>query len=133
MAPPESIDPPGEGAGPVREINAVTLATTDMAASVAFYLALGFRLVFGGPDGAFTTFGAGAGFVNLQLDPAYQRPSQVWGRAILWVYDVDALYQTALDAGLRPENTPSDAPWGERYFHLLDPAGHEIGFAEPLP
>jgi uncharacterized glyoxalase superfamily protein PhnB len=27
---------------------------------------------------------------------------------------------------------PSDAPWGERYFHVTDPDGHELSFARPL-
>jgi uncharacterized glyoxalase superfamily protein PhnB len=27
---------------------------------------------------------------------------------------------------------PSDAPWGERYFHVRDPAGHELSFARLL-
>ena len=35
-------------------------------------------------------------------------------------------------AGLRPEVEPRDAPWGERYFHLTDPDGHELSFARPL-
>jgi uncharacterized glyoxalase superfamily protein PhnB len=27
---------------------------------------------------------------------------------------------------------PTDAPWGERYFHLRDPDGHELSFAKLL-
>jgi uncharacterized glyoxalase superfamily protein PhnB len=27
---------------------------------------------------------------------------------------------------------PADAPWGERYFHVRDPDGHELSFARPL-
>jgi uncharacterized glyoxalase superfamily protein PhnB len=26
--------------------------------------------------------------------------------------------------------SPTDAPWGERYFHLRDPDGHELSFAK---
>jgi len=33
---------------------------------------------------------------------------------------------------LDPGTTPADAEWGERYFHLTDPDGHEISFARPL-
>jgi hypothetical protein len=33
---------------------------------------------------------------------------------------------------LDPDTTPADAEWGERYFHLTDPDGHEISFAKPL-
>jgi uncharacterized glyoxalase superfamily protein PhnB len=46
---------------------------------------------------------------------------------------VDALHARALAAGLAPEAPPRDAEWGERYFHLRDPDGHELSFARPLP
>ncbi len=38
----------------------------------------------------------------------------------------------AVEAGFEPETAPADAPWGERYFHLVDPDGHELSFARPL-
>lgn len=116
--------------GPVESINAVTLVTRDMAASVAFYEALGFRLRYGGTGAAFTSFHAGDGFLNLQAGDAVV--SAVWGRVIFWVDDVDAMHRRALDAGVTPATTPEDAPWGERYFHLHDPDGHELSFARPL-
>jgi len=51
---------------------------------------------------------------------------------IFYVSDVDALYARALGAGLRPQAPPRDAPWGERFFHITDPDGHELSFAHPL-
>jgi uncharacterized glyoxalase superfamily protein PhnB len=48
------------------------------------------------------------------------------------VSDVDTLYAQALDHGIRPDTTPRDAEWGERYFHVTDPDGHELSFARPL-
>ena len=117
---------------PVEQISAVTLAVRDMAASLAFYEVLGFRVLYGGADSGFTSLQAGTGFVNLQLDPSWVPPPRVWGRAIFWVVDVDAVHDRAVAAGLVPEMAPSDAPWGERYFHLRDPDGHELSFARPL-
>lgn len=117
---------------PVEAISAVTLAVSDMAASCAFYEALGFVPAFGGPDAPFTSLRCGAGFLNLQLDPAHAPLPQIWGRLILWVDDVDALHANAVAAGLHPEAAPADAFWGERYFHLRDPDGHELSFARPL-
>src|SRR5260370_34379779 len=35
------------------------------------------------------------------------------------------------DRGFDPE-IPRDAAWGERYFHMPDPDGHELSFARPL-
>jgi hypothetical protein len=32
----------------------------------------------------------------------------------------------------RPDTAPRDAEWGERFFHLTDPDGHELSFAWPL-
>ena len=51
---------------------------------------------------------------------------------ILHVDDVDALYQRLVGAGLSPDSTPQDAPWGERYFHITDPDSHELSFARRL-
>jgi catechol 2,3-dioxygenase-like lactoylglutathione lyase family enzyme len=114
-------------------LNAVTLATADMAASVAFYETLGMTLAFGGADAPFSTLRVGAtDFVNLQLDPTWSPPTRVWGRFIVWVDDVDAVHGRLLEHGVEPEFAPSDAPWGERYFHVLDPAGHEVSIARRL-
>lgn len=119
--------------GPIERIDAVTLATTDMGEAVAFYLAVGFDVAYGGPEAEFTSLRAGDGYLNLQLDPGAVRPVQPWGRVILFVEDVDALHRRCVDAGLSPSTAPADAPWGERYFHLSDPDGHELSFARPLP
>jgi len=119
-------------ADPVESINAVTLLTADMGAAVAFYRAMGFQVVAGGPDAPFTTFGAGAGFLNLQLDPAHAPIAGIWGRVIFWVADVDEAYVRAQANGYTPSTVPADASWGERYFHITDPDGHELSFARPL-
>jgi len=61
-----------------------------------------------------------------------QKPDGV-GRNIFYVSDVDQMYELALSEGLQPEFSPRDAPWGERYFHIRDPAGNELSFAKRLP
>ncbi len=116
---------------PVERISAVTLLTVDMAQAVAFYQLLGFHLLYGGPLAPFTSFRVGTGYLNLQLDNAGP-PRGVWGRVVLWVDDVDDMYRRALSARFDPETSPEDAPWGERYFHIHDPDGHELSFARPL-
>ncbi len=114
-------------------LSAVTLATADMAASVAFYDALDLDLVHGGAAAGFTTYRLGpTSFLNLQLDPGWTPLERVWGRFIVWVDDVDAVHARLVAAGVRPQFPPSDAPWGERYFHVRDPAGHEVSIARPL-
>ena len=119
------------GGSPIESINAVTLAVSEMARAVAFYRALGFELVVGGDDAAFTTFTVGSGYLNLQLDPAHAPLPAIWGRVIFFVDDVDAVHARAVAAGA-DVTTPADAPWGERYFHVHDPDGHELSFARPL-
>ena len=121
------------GSGPLESLSAVTLVTHDMSSAVAFYRSLGFELAFGGPDDAFSTFRVGQSFLNLQLDSTSTPGREVWGRVIFWVDDVNAMYARAVDAALTPTSEPSDAPWGERYFHIRDRDGHELSFARRLP
>ena len=112
----------------IRRIDAVTLSTHDMAASVAFYTALGFAVSFGGPDSDFTTMSVPGCHVNLTTDGGVCP----WGRVVFHVDDVDSLHARAVAAGLRPDAPPADASWGERFFPIHDPAGHDLSFARPL-
>jgi catechol 2,3-dioxygenase-like lactoylglutathione lyase family enzyme len=116
----------------IEMLNAVTLVTADMARSYAFYAALGFESIVGGAAAPFTTYRAGDGFLNVQLDPEHAPIPAIWGRVIFWVADVDELYARTVAGGFEPEMAPSDAPWGERYFHIRDPDGHELSFARLL-
>lgn len=119
------------GKEPIEHLSAVTLVTTDMELAVQFYEALGFRRLYGGPQTDFTSYQVGEGFLNLQLVQGAGRPS-AWGRVIFWVDDVDTMHRRVCAAGYRPESAPADAPWGERYFHVRDPDGHELSFARRL-
>jgi catechol 2,3-dioxygenase-like lactoylglutathione lyase family enzyme len=114
----------------VVSLSAVTLATRDMARAVRFYEALGFPCKYGGPSEGFTSFEFGNTFLNLIADS--RGSAGWWGRVIVHVSDVDGMYSRALAAGITPEFAPQDAPWGERYFHVFDPEGHEISFAKPI-
>lgn len=109
-------------------IDAVTLATHDMSRSVEFYESLGLERRYGGPESEFTSFQVGPGYLNLIAQPPDVEWSW-WGRLILHVSDVDAVYERATALGLDPEAPPRDAEWGERYFHITDPDGHELSFA----
>jgi catechol 2,3-dioxygenase-like lactoylglutathione lyase family enzyme len=115
----------------IESISALTLATHDMPRAVRFYVALGFDLIYGGADARFTSFRAGSGYLNLTAQPD-DRQWAWWGRAILYVADVDAMQSRVIGAGYQPDTAPRDAPWGERYFHVTDPDGHQLSFACPL-
>ena len=114
----------------IESINAVTLAVHHMSRSVRFYTALGFVVRYGGEHAAFTSLRAGSSCLNLIAQPA-DRSWSWWGRVIFHVSDVDAFHRRAVEQGLTPTTVPADAPWGERYFHISDPDGHELSFARP--
>lgn len=116
---------------PIESLSAITLATRDMARAVRFYEMLGFERLHGGPTADFTSFRVGGSNLNLIAQCGHGAVAW-WGRVIFHVADVDACYRRALACGLRPQFAPRDAPWGERYFHLSDPDGHELSFARPL-
>ena len=114
----------------IDSISAVTLATHDMARALRFYRALGFPLRYVDDAASFSSLSAGNACLNLIAQA--ERNWSWWGRIIFYVPDVDALFRRAVDAGLQPDAPPQDATWGERYFHISDPDGHELSFATPL-
>lgn len=118
-------------ASPITAISAVTLTVGDMPRAVSFYESLGFRIYYGGREASFTSFHAGDGYLNLQSDN-FAGDATKWGRVIYHVDDVDAMYARCVSAGWSPQFAPRDADWGERYFHITDPDGHELSFAKPL-
>ena len=138
MSTPPTTDAPSENTGAagigsavtIDAISAVTLGTHDMARALRFYRALGFPLRYGRDDAAFSSLSAGSACLNLIVESA--RTWSWWGRIIFYVSDVDALHRQAVEAGQQPDAAPSDASWGERYFHITDPDGHELSFATPL-
>ena len=100
-----------------------------MPRSVDFYKKLGLELLYGGEPATFTSFRAGEGFINLILTGS--EAGGWWGRVILRVEVVDSLHSKLKESGLEPE-PPRDGEWGERFFHLKDPDGHELSFAQLL-
>jgi catechol 2,3-dioxygenase-like lactoylglutathione lyase family enzyme len=79
-------------------ISAVTFAVSDMPRSVEFYKKLGFELLYGGHEAAFSSLKAGEAFVNLVMQPGYD--ARWWGRVIFRVDEVDAHYRAQREQGL---------------------------------
>ena len=115
----------------IAKISAVTLRVRNMKASLQFYRdVLGMELLYGGEASRFSSLrakDADAAILNLEQGDA----STDWGRLIFHVADVDACWRLLTDLGFAPEK-PRNASWGERYFHMRDPDGHELSFARPL-
>ena len=115
----------------VEQISAVTLTVASMRNSVRFYRdVLGMEIIYGGEDGCFSSLRAkGANAPILNLEQGHSATG--WGRMIFYVADVDAFWAYLREQGFHPQS-PRDASWGERYFHMSDPEGHELSFARPL-
>lgn len=115
----------------VEKIAAVTFRVLNMKASVRFYGdVLGMEIVYGGEDTLFSSLRA-KGPEDPILNLEQGRSVAGWGRMIFYVADVDAFWEYLRGKGLQPES-PRDASWGERYFHMPDPDGHELSFACPI-
>jgi catechol 2,3-dioxygenase-like lactoylglutathione lyase family enzyme len=114
----------------IEKISAITLRVANMEASVRFYRdLLGLKLLYGGPEAHFSSLGTGqADFPILNLEQG--QPVNRWGRIIFHVADVDQFWAYLNAKGLNPPK-PMNASWGERYFHIGDPDGHELSLARP--
>ena len=51
-----------------------------------------------------------------------------WGRITFYVNNVDEFYGEISRKGLRPESEPQDSGFGERFFVIVDPDGHELWY-----
>lgn len=113
----------------VRRISGITLVVNDMGRSVDFYAnVLGLRMLYGGGDASFTSFDVGGTFLNLE---AGSSSSKDWGRIIFHVDNVDELFEYLRNKGFKIKE-PKNAYWGERFFHINDPDGYELSFAQPI-
>ena len=119
-----------DGGAMLTGISAITLATHDMARAVAFYQALGFMLKSGGSAAAIHQLPCRQRLSEPDADAGGARVVLVGPRDLL--VHIDVQHARACAAGLSPHFAPRDAPWGERYFHMADPDGHELSFARPL-
>ena len=118
----------------IESLSAVTLTVSDIGRSMRFYESLGFERKPGDAVPGFVSYllGDPARPAYLNLLEAPHGSFGAWGRVILYVSDVDAFHARLVAAGIAPEFAPADAPWGERYFHVVDPDGHELSFAKLL-
>ena len=117
----------------------------------------GFRLTYGGkPSDRFTTFEIGEGsnattYLNLELIEVNEgssdfskipnlgktRANEDFGRIIFHTENVDRLYSYMkqdeyISKHIVIENKPTNAPGGERFFHIREPDGYQLSFAQPL-
>ena len=115
----------------IEKVSAITLNVADMRRSLLFYRdVLGLEVLYGGLNADFSSLcipGTESPIINLQLG----QPPAGWGRIIFHVAEVDAFWTHLKEKRFDPD-IPQNASWGERYFHMHDPDGHELSFARPL-
>jgi catechol 2,3-dioxygenase-like lactoylglutathione lyase family enzyme len=146
----------------VYRISAITLRVKDMEKSCTLYSKIpGFSLTYGGKaSDRFTTFEIGKGsktttYLNLELiekeeeekdsSDFYKKSnlgrkmkgSEDFGRIIFHSENVDKLFSYMkqdeyISKSIVFENEPTNAPWGERFFHIREPNGYQLSFAQPL-
>lgn len=115
----------------IENVSAITLKVARMESSVHFYRdVLGMELLYGGPNAGFSSLRIpDTEFPIINLEQGV--PMVNWGRIIFHVADVDTFWAHLAEKGFAPQS-PENAAWGERYFHVHDPDGHELSFARPL-
>ena len=116
----------------------IGIVTSNMAASLAFYRALGVE-IDADQDGAPHVDAQLADGTALAWDTVdtirtfdsnYAPPTGGHRIALAFRKDspaeVDAAFQAMVDAGFRGHVAPWDAVWGQRYATLLDPDGNSV-------
>ena len=106
------------------ELNQVTLPALDVAASVAFYRAMGFELIVDAPHYARFKATVGSATFSVHAVEALAEPS----KAVVY-FECDALDRqvAALKAkGFEFVQEPRDEPWLWREARLVDPSGNII-------
>jgi len=120
----------------------VELFVRDVAASRAFYEALGFRATNEWRNGAWMER-EGVG-IRLELDdhvtagPHYftpdigRHPRGTGVEIVVQVSDVTAVHEAAIKAGLNIVRELKERPWNCRDFRLADPDGYFIRITSPF-
>lgn len=115
------------------------LTTTDLSASRAFYeAAFGLRAAFVAewyvqlvhPDRPLLQLGLVARG-RPEMPGSDQRPT-VATLVTLQVDDVDAAYHTLRSTGAPVLSEPTDEPWGQRHFLVVDPGGFHVDVVMPI-
>lgn len=110
-------------------MDAIGIAATDLAASLAYYRLLGLTFPEGAERLPHVETGLPGG-IRLMFDPEESAAGRGRGRISLAFHcgdaaGVDAMYALLTGAGHHGEAKPWDAVWGQRYAVVLDPDGNE--------
>lgn len=105
-------------------LNQVTVAATDLAASIAFYEKLGLILIVRSDH--YARFELPEGGATFSLELADGEIPRAHAPVIYFECDVDTEHARLADAGLAFETAPEDMSWLWRQAYLRDPAGNRL-------
>jgi catechol 2,3-dioxygenase-like lactoylglutathione lyase family enzyme len=106
-------------------LNQVTVPCVDLAASVAFYRALGLRQIVSSPPD-YARFECPVGNATFSVHRTSAIPSDGGVVVYFELDDLDGTVSDLKSAGIEFESEPQDQPWLWREAYLRDPAGNRI-------
>ncbi|MBU6435050.1 MAG: VOC family protein [Nitrospirae bacterium] len=106
-------------------LNQVTVPCADLAASVAFYRALGLRQIVSSPPD-YARFECPVGGSTFSLHRTSEFPRDGGVVVYFELEDLDATVSELKSAGFQFESEPRNQPWLWREAYLRDPAGNRI-------
>lgn len=127
--------PPAYGRCMTPRLDAISIVTADLAASLAFYRRLGLDIPAGAESAPHVEVTLPGGQrllwdtedVVRSYDPEWSGPKGGERLGLAFLCDdpaeVDAVYAELTGAGHRGHLKPWDADWGQRYAVVLDPDG----------
>jgi catechol 2,3-dioxygenase-like lactoylglutathione lyase family enzyme len=124
-------------------LDAIGLVVDDMAEAIDFYRKLGLRFTLGTEADGHVEATAPGG-LRMMFDTRemmksfseWEAPSGSHRVALAFLCDgpadVDRLHLELTVGGARSHLAPFDAPWGQRYATVLDPAGNAVDLFAPI-
>lgn len=108
------------------DLNQVTVGTTDLDTSIAFYKTLGLRLIVHSKD-HYARFELPSGNATFSLH-AVEGPETSLGSGLVYfeVPDIDQTHADLTAKGIVFDQPPTDQRWLWREARLLDPAGNRL-------
>jgi len=126
------------------QLDFLSIATSDLAASLAFYRRLGLEFPAGAEEQPHVEATL-AGGLRIAFDtedtvrafyPDWQRPAGGGRIGLAFrcadAAEVDSVYADLVAAGYTGELKPWDATWGQRYATVNDPDGNGVDLYAPL-
>jgi catechol 2,3-dioxygenase-like lactoylglutathione lyase family enzyme len=123
-------------------LNAIGIASSNMARSIAFYRALGLDVPETPDEGHVDTFLPNGVRFMLDSEEVIRSFLPDWKREdgnqvsialeCASPAEVDEVYARVTGAGFEGEKEPWDADWGQRYALLIDPDGVRINLYASL-